>query len=346
MKSIKIGPEELAIDDYAIGAAAILGIRDSGKTVTAKGIAEQLLEANIPIVVFDAVGKWKWLRVKGNTQRGKAYKVVVVGGEDGLPLDPTSIEKVVRAAVIERVPIVLDLFSKDLSKADWRRIVQRSIKVSHYENRGGPLHIFLEEAAEYCVDEKTEVLTESGWKYIPDIPEGEVVSTFNLDTGCYEWGSVKRLIRKRFSGDMVNLKSKTIIAVMTGYKTTSRYEYLRVLKSDGFITEHSGGIFKATAKGAVQCGEIKPLPVGQELIDWWMSRLSGGEAKVFEAICRAGRPVSKQELEDVTGYKSTSVYEYARCLVSRDIVVKENDGTYALSGLHIVTGKQIRRAHV
>lgn len=128
------------------------------------------------------------------------------------------------------------------------------------------------------------------------------------------------------------MASQAKIAVMTGYKTTSRYEYLRVLKSDGFITEHSGGIFKATAKGAVQCGAIKPLPAGQELIDWWMSRLNGGEAKVFEAICRAGRPVSKQELEDVTGYKSTSVYEYARCLVSRDIVVKENDGTYALSG--------------
>lgn len=89
---IHIGPEKLAVDDYATGAAAILGIRDSGKTVTAKGIAEQLLDCGVPIVVFDAVGKWKWLRVKSEAPNGKAFKVVVIGGRDGLPLDTNTVE--------------------------------------------------------------------------------------------------------------------------------------------------------------------------------------------------------------------------------------------------------------
>jgi len=43
MKDILIGSIKVPLIDYAVGAAAVLGIRDSGKTVTAKGIAEQLI---------------------------------------------------------------------------------------------------------------------------------------------------------------------------------------------------------------------------------------------------------------------------------------------------------------
>lgn len=150
MKEIHIGNVSVPLVDYAIGASAVLGIRDSGKTVTSKGIAEQLLDNGVPIIVFDAVGKWRWMKVAAEGERGKAYKVVVAGGrEPDLPLSPHSVSEIVRASLHERIPLVIDLFSRELSKSDWRKIVQTAIHVIHYENDGGAVHVFLEEAAEF-----------------------------------------------------------------------------------------------------------------------------------------------------------------------------------------------------
>lgn len=149
-KTINIGSVHIPLVDYAVSGSAILGIRDSGKTVTAKGIAEQLLDHDIPIIVFDAVGKWRYLKLAGDGKRGRGYKVVVAGGRDGdLPLNPHSVSEIVRASIKENIPLIIDLYDPKLSKADWRRIVQQSIRIIHYENEG-IRHVFLEEAAEYC----------------------------------------------------------------------------------------------------------------------------------------------------------------------------------------------------
>lgn len=147
---IQIGKLEISVADYAVGASAVLGIRDSGKTVTSKGIAEQLLDNGIPIIVFDAVGKWRWMKTAAEGHRGKAYEIVVAGGrEPDLPLTTHSVPEIVRSALKERIPLIIDLFSKDLSKSDWRKIVQTAIHIIHYENEGGAVHVFLEEAAEF-----------------------------------------------------------------------------------------------------------------------------------------------------------------------------------------------------
>lgn len=149
MSTIRIGSVQVELLDYAVSCSAILGIRDSGKTVTAKCIAEQLLDHDIPFVVFDAVGKWRWLKVPGPGQRGKGYQVVVAGGRaPDLALTPHSVGEIVRSAIKERIPLVIDLYDPKLSKADWRRIVQQSIRIIHYEATG-VAHVFLEEAAEF-----------------------------------------------------------------------------------------------------------------------------------------------------------------------------------------------------
>lgn len=149
MKTINIGTVRVPLTDYAVSCNAILGIRDSGKTVTAKGIAEQLLEAKVPIFVFDAVGKWRWMKTPGPGKHGHGYSIVVVGGRaPDLPLNPHSVGEIVRSAIREKVPVVIDLYDPKLSKADWRRIVQQSIRIIHYE-ANGLSHVFLEEAAEF-----------------------------------------------------------------------------------------------------------------------------------------------------------------------------------------------------
>jgi hypothetical protein len=136
--------------EYASEGNGILGIRDSGKSYTATGFAEQIMDAGIPIIAFDAIGIWKHLRILKNGKPG--YPIVIVGGKNGdIPLSPTNIVPIVRAAMKNNISLVIDLFSMELSKADWRRIVESCIRLLLYENEDyGQRHIFIEEAAEFC----------------------------------------------------------------------------------------------------------------------------------------------------------------------------------------------------
>jgi len=149
---MKLGSLKIDPLDYGSRGAAVLGIRDSGKTYTATLLAEQLYDAGIPFVAFDPVGVWRFLRVPGGGRGARGYPVVVAGGVDGdLPLTPATAPAIVRAAMAEGVSLVIDLFHIDLSKADWKRIVRDCVKVLLHENKAhGLRHIFLEEAAEFC----------------------------------------------------------------------------------------------------------------------------------------------------------------------------------------------------
>lgn len=149
-KVIRIGDVSIPLDDYATSGSAVLGIKESGKTVLTKGIAEQLLDFGIPPVIFDAIGVWRHLKTAGEGTRGKGFKVVVAGGkEPDVPLTTGSAAEIVRAAIRENIPLVIDLYNKHLSKADWRRIVQTCFRTLLYENVG-VRHIFLEETPEYA----------------------------------------------------------------------------------------------------------------------------------------------------------------------------------------------------
>lgn len=146
---MKIGSLTLDAAEFASQGSAVLGIRDSGKTYTATLIAERMIEAGIPIIAFDPIGVWRFLRIPG---KGKGYPVVVAGGEDGdLPLTPANAPEIVEAAMANGVSLVIDLFDIKLSKADWKRIVRDCVTLLLHKNKGhGLRHIFLEEAAEFA----------------------------------------------------------------------------------------------------------------------------------------------------------------------------------------------------
>jgi len=150
MTKLHIGDLALPLDDFVVARTAILGITRSGKTYAAKGLAEQLLDRAIPIVVFDAIGIWRFLRTPGDGPRAKGYRLVVAGGaEPDLPLTPESAPTIVRAAIRENIPLIIDLYDPKLSKKQWRLIVQTCFRTLLYENKG-VRHIFLEESAEYA----------------------------------------------------------------------------------------------------------------------------------------------------------------------------------------------------
>lgn len=146
---IELGDVRLNAREIAGQGNAVLGIRASGKSYLGTLLGERLMDAGIPIVAFDPIGVWRYLQVPG---KSAGYPVVVAGGEHGnLPLTPEGAPEIVRAAMREGVSLILDLYSMKLSKADWRRIVERCIRVLLYENKShGLRHVFIEEAAEFA----------------------------------------------------------------------------------------------------------------------------------------------------------------------------------------------------
>ncbi len=152
MKILKIAKNfSLPATQYGSQANAILGVRDTGKTYTAMKIAEQLLDARIPITVYDPVGVWKNIRIGNKGKKG--YPVIVAGGEGtgaDIILTEHNAVDIVRAAMKAGISIILDLFHKDLTKAAWIRIVQSTSHLLMYENQDyGLRHIFYEEANEF-----------------------------------------------------------------------------------------------------------------------------------------------------------------------------------------------------
>lgn len=135
--------------DYAGQGNAILGIRDGGKTYTAMKCGEQLMDAGIPILVFDPIGVWKNLKIGIGSNKG--YPIVTAGGPDcDIRLTKQNAVSIVSAAMKEGINLVIDFYSPELMhKATWIHIAQEVIQELLYQNKNYPLrHIFIEEAAE------------------------------------------------------------------------------------------------------------------------------------------------------------------------------------------------------
>ncbi len=100
--------------------------------------------------IVTPVGVWRNLQVGINPHKG--YPVIVAGGhkEADIQLTPENAVQIVRAAMKARVSLIVDLYSPSLAnKSKWKKIVQESIDVLMYENEYGPIHIIVEEAAEF-----------------------------------------------------------------------------------------------------------------------------------------------------------------------------------------------------
>lgn len=149
--AFKFGGVKIDAIELASRGNAVLGIRDSGKTYTATALAEIFMRLGIPIIAFDPVGVWRFLRVPREAG-GRGYPVVIAGGVAGdLPLTVKTAPEIVRAALKAGVSLIIDLFSPDFSKNDWKRIVAACVEVLIYENsQYGLRHVFIEEAAEFA----------------------------------------------------------------------------------------------------------------------------------------------------------------------------------------------------
>jgi hypothetical protein len=111
------------------------------------------------------------------------------------------------------------------------------------------------------------------------------------------------------------------LAVLTGYKQTSRNTYIQRLSQRGYVdVESDRTLVKATAAGVAALGDdFEPLPTGTKLREYWLGRLPEGERVVLEAIIPHWPHAVERTKLDVP-YKQSSRNTYLQRLSARRLV--------------------------
>ena len=76
-------------------------------------------------------------------------------------------------------------------------------------------YIFAGETGLSCYDEKTEVLTETGWKKFTDVSQEDKICTFNTSTEEIEYQKSQKIYRSKYQGKMYRLKTKRADLLVT-----------------------------------------------------------------------------------------------------------------------------------
>lgn len=69
----------------------------------------------------------------------------------------------------------------------------------------------------YCYDEETQVFTKQGWKYFIDVLYEDEIATLNTDTNMLEYQKPIEVIKKRYTGKMIQIDSQSINLLVTPY---------------------------------------------------------------------------------------------------------------------------------
>lgn len=110
------------------------------------------------------------------------------------------------------------------------------------------------------------------------------------------------------------------LTVLTAYKRSSRDTYLQRLQAKDYV--RLGATITATPEGVAALGRaFEPLPTGDALREYWIRKLPEGERKILEVLIQAyPQTVTRDSLDDATGYKRSSRDTYIQRLRARQVV--------------------------
>ena len=126
---------------------AILGKTGSGKTFTAKGIVENLLEDGQRVCVLDPTGVWWGLRVDARGRK-PGFQILVFGGERGdLPLNPAQGHAIAELIGTTDTSAILDTRSLTIKERTqfFTAFAETLLRINR-----GPLSLILDEAHLVC----------------------------------------------------------------------------------------------------------------------------------------------------------------------------------------------------
>ncbi len=195
------------------GRLCIVGISGSGKSTTAKGGVERLLDQGRRVCIVDLLDGWWGLRLRRDG-KSPAFPVAIFGGLHGdLPLNEHAGALIGQAVAQSEGSSIVSLAELD-GDAPRRRFALAFFDALHKANRA-PLHLVVDEADFYCVPPDTDVLTPDGWLPIAEATPGVEISCFDISTGKYSFAPIERSIQRTFSGHMVHIKTKSLDCLVT-----------------------------------------------------------------------------------------------------------------------------------
>lgn len=115
--------------------------------------------------------------------------------------------------------------------------------------------------------------------------------------------------------------SREQLTVLTGYKRSTRDAYIVRLGAKGFVFANNEGVF-ITELGLTELGDnFTPLPVGDELREYWMMKLPEGERKLLQVICEAYPNACERDyLTEQTGYQRSTRDAYLQRMGAKRLV--------------------------
>jgi uncharacterized protein len=141
-RRLHVAPDLALPLDAVTQTFALLAKRGAGKTYTAAIIAEEMLKAQLQVVVVDPTDVWWGLRASADGKR-EGLPIIVMGGPRGdVPLEEGAGEIVARFVVEEGVSVVLSL--KHMRKGAQIRFMTAFAEALYHLNRS-PLHVLWDE---------------------------------------------------------------------------------------------------------------------------------------------------------------------------------------------------------
>jgi len=123
-----------------------------------------------------------------------------------------------------------------------------------------------------CVDDKTEILTEGGWKLFKDL-RGEWVATLNPKTLFFEWQKPSRKIVMDFDGEMLNFKARSFDLMVTPNHKLFVRRYRRNIRDKPYMYPKKAHGFLNYDWNLIEAEEIGKARLKQT---WQMIRHSVG----------------------------------------------------------------------
>lgn len=217
MKSLAIAKDLSLPIDVVTQKCAFMGRTGSGKTYAATKAAELMLDAGAQVLVIDPVGVWYGLRLDKDGTSPSGIDIPIFGGLHGdIPLEPTAGALIADLVVDRALSAILDVsqWERDSDKA---RFASDFASRFFYRKKAAPsaVHLFLEEAQEFCVPRDTEVLTPVGWQSIHRLRENDCVVAFHAESGSYHNEAIERVVVKQFTGQLTHLHTTSLDCAVT-----------------------------------------------------------------------------------------------------------------------------------
>lgn len=112
------------------------------------------------------------------------------------------------------------------------------------------------------------------------------------------------------------------LTILTGYKRSSRDTYIQRIREKGLVESRGNSVFITEAGFDYLGDDFEPLPVGDELREHWLRKLSGGEQKILEVLCNwYPSEIERDLITEQTGYKRSSRDTYLQRLSARKLVI-------------------------